>query len=672
MTNTKEKRQFGLWDSPISPATLAQGISFSDVTWSDIGTIVWRETRGDRGVLVFQGVDGQAARDLNDELSIRAKVGYGGGDFACGHGQVYFAEASSGRLYRQPLSHGTASPVTPAFGMFASPTLSPDGRWLLFVHSYENRDSLGIVPEGGQEWPQKLVSGDDFYMQPVWHPDGSRIAWIAWNYPNMPWDGTFLRMAELDQKIGSFPTLNNVRIIAGSETTSVFQPQFSPDGRYLAYVSDVTGWWQIYLYDLQTGDHRLMTTAHAEHGVPAWIQGLRTYGFSPDGSRIFVVQNLEGCSSCWMVDVESGGTQKLGLGEGYTALDQIAVSPGEPQTGRFRIALIASGACTPSRIITFEVPPDRVIETNKLDQEDLEPSAAEPALELDQLGKAPIIVENLHIWRRSTTESLNRGAYSPVEAITWPGLDGQPVHGLLYPAYNPDFIGDGKPPLILSIHGGPTSQVRASFNPKAQFFATRGYAVLEVNYRGSTGYGRPYRDQLKGNWGVHDVQDAVAAARFLSDRDQVDGSRLIVMGGSAGGFTVLQALVDHPGFFRAGVCLYGVSNQFTLAAETHKFEARYLDSLLGKLPDASDIYRSRSPIFNADNIRDPIIIFQGQEDQVVPKEQSDSIVASLQRRGIPHEYHLYPGEGHGFRKNETIKHFYETVEKFLKQYVIYS
>jgi dipeptidyl aminopeptidase/acylaminoacyl peptidase len=226
--------------------------------------------------------------------------------------------------------------------------------------------------------------------------------------------------------------------------------------------------------------------------------------------------------------------------------------------------------------------------------------------------------------------------------------------------------------LLVSIHGGPTSQVRAVYNAKAQFFTTRGYAVLEVNHRGSTGYGRPYWEALNGNWGIYDVEDAVSGLQALANQGQVDGSRAVIMGGSAGGFTVLMALENFPGLFKAGVCLYGVANQFSLVAETHKFEARYSDSLLGPLPEAAEIYRARSCEFHADKIKDPLIIFQGEEDQVVPRAQSEAIVAALRRRGIPHEYHLYPGEGHGFRKVETIQHQYGAIEKFLQQHVIYA
>jgi dipeptidyl aminopeptidase/acylaminoacyl peptidase len=222
------------------------------------------------------------------------------------------------------------------------------------------------------------------------------------------------------------------------------------------------------------------------------------------------------------------------------------------------------------------------------------------------------------------------------------------------------------------IHGGPTGQRGASFDSQAQFFASRGWGVLQVNYRGSAGYGRVYREKLKGNWGIYDVQDAVSGARYMVEDGQVDGDKLVIMGGSAGGFTVLKALEDYPGTFKAGICLYGVANQFTLVADTHKFEERYSDSLLGALPEAAEVYRERSPIFFANKIQDPIAVFQGEDDKVVPRNQSDQIVAALVRNGVPHEYHLYPGEGHGFRKTETIEMFYTAVEKFLKQYVIFG
>ncbi len=260
------KRQYGLWDSPIKPINLARGISFSDVAWDHDGTLVWLESRSDRGVLVLQMPNSDAPRDLNSDLSIRARVGYGGGDFTVGHGWVYFVEDQSGRLYRQPTDQGTAHPITPAFGNYASPSLSPDGNWLTFVHTYDGEDGLGIVDSQGLHWPQKLTSGDDFYMQPVWKPNNNEkqvalIAWIAWNHPNMPWNGTDLHLGKLDLSSQPLPTLSEDTTLAGGSSTSVFQPEFSPDGRFLAYVSDASGWWQLYLFDLEKHQHRQLTSS---------------------------------------------------------------------------------------------------------------------------------------------------------------------------------------------------------------------------------------------------------------------------------------------------------------------------------------------------------------------------------------------------------------------------
>lgn len=625
----KAIRQFGLWDSSISATRLSRGINFAGVKCDKDGTLVWLEARADRGVLVVQPADGQARRDLNSQYSVRAKVGYGGGDFSIANGWVYFIEAESGRIFRQPAAEGVALPVTPAFGQAAGPTPSADGRWLAFVHSYEGQDHLALVDTAGQLWPQKLAGGADFYMQPTWRPDGKQIAWIEWNHPNMPWDGTYLRLAELDEKPG-LPVAERVTTIAGAEDISIFQPQFSSDGKSLAYVSDASGWWQLYLYDLENNTHRQLTHVQAEHGLPAWVQDMRTYTFSSDGKAIYFLRNQEGLISLWRLDLATGSETPQPLTEAYSFLASISVTPDG-------VALIASGGTVPGRVITLS---------------DSQPSE--------------------RVWARDSAEDLPSSAYSDAQPILWPGMDGGKVHGLFYPPVNPAFAGSGAPPLIVRVHGGPTSQAFNAFNSQAQFFTSRGYAVLDVNYRGSTGYGREYRNLLRGSWGIYDVQDAVSGARYLADQNRADRARLVVIGGSAGGFTVLKALEDYPGFFKAGICLFGVSNQFTLAAETHKFEAHYSDTLLGPLPEAAQIYRERSPIFFVNKIQDPIAIFQGEIDTVVPRKQSDEVVASLQRRGVEHVYHVYPGEGHGFRKSETIEHFYQAVDQFLRQYVIFA
>ena len=548
----KKRRQFGLWSSPISPISLAHGLRITDMAWDENGQLFWHEGRSGRSVVVVNPADGQAPRDLNSDYSARARVGYGGGDFGVGRHAVYFIDAELGNILRQPSGYGQPVPITPAFGMAAAPSESPDGRWLLYVHSYQGEDSLAIVDTAGKYWPQKLVSGNDFYMQPAWCPvatasNGWQIAWIAWDHPNMPWDGTCLNLGHLQIMANGLPIITDIRTLAGNENISIFQPQFSPDGKRLAYISDVSGWWQIYLLDLEDGSTRQLTKTLAEHGLPAWVQGLRTYQFSPAGDRIFFLRNQDGISQLWQLNLESGSEERLQLDPAYTSLEQIAVTPSplEPPV----LALLASGDQIPLRLIT--VPVD------------------------ERVNQAAPEARPVHVMKRTQAEEISPEAYARAEAIRWAGMDGGQVHGLFYAPISEQFEGIGKPPLMVLVHGGPTSQRGASFNPQVQFFTSRGYAVLDVNYRGSTGYGRPYRDALKGAWGIYDVQDSASGAKYLAEQDLVDPEKMVIMGGSAGGFTALKALEDFPGLFKAGVCLYAVSNQFTLAAETHKFEAHY-------------------------------------------------------------------------------------------------
>jgi dipeptidyl aminopeptidase/acylaminoacyl peptidase len=605
------------------------------VAWdSDGETLVWKEERSDRGVLVCLPLGGDAPRDVTSAISVRARVGYGGGDFTVAGGQVYFAAAHDGRLYRQALQQGTAQPITPGFGAAAAPAVSPDRRHIVFVHTYEDRDCLAIVDAEGQGWPQPLVSGDDFYMQPCWHPHGDRLAWVAWNHPQMPWEGSRLQMARLQPHASGLPDVSAVHTLAGSAEVGIFQPAFSPDGRYLAYISNASGWDALYLYDLETGQHRhLMPDEQAEMGQPAWAQGMRSYGFRHDGRVLYGLRNEAGFRRLIAYDLDADRLLETGALPAYTYLEQPALSPTRPV-----LACIASGATQPSRVV---------------------------ALELD----APARVR---ICRRSSTESVHAAALSTPQTVSWTVAGGARVYGLYYPPQHVQVEGRGQPPAIILIHGGPTSQSVATFQANVQYFATRGFAVLQVNYRGSTGYGKAYVEALRGQWGVADVEDAVTGAQYLVDQGWADAEKLVIMGGSAGGYTVLQALVRHPGFFKAGLCLYGIANLFTLAAATHKFEARYLDGLIGPLPHAAALYRERSPLFHAAAIQDPVAVFQGEIDQVVPKDQAEAIVASLVSRGVPHEYHEYAGEGHGFRKTETIAHFYTAVETFLRQYVVFA
>jgi dipeptidyl aminopeptidase/acylaminoacyl peptidase len=634
----KNTSPYGMWSSPISPAKLAGSGNIADLAWASDGSLVWLERRLGEDVMVVQAADGQAPRDLNAEFAARGHVGYGGGAFCVRGDQVIFVEAVSGRLYRQAVHGGAPQPVTPAFGGTASPVVSPDGRWILFVHTYEGQDCLAIVDQEGQFWPQRLAFGADFYMQPAWHPDGNRVAWVEWDHPNMPWDGTRLQAASLQKGPVGMPGLAGVQTIAGGDEIAIFQPQFSPDGRFLVYASDQAGWWQLYSYDLLRGEHRQVTDTPSEHALPAWIQGMGTFDLAPDGQHVVFLRNQGGWISLWQASLGKGGETPIPVEAEYTYLKQPRISP----DGK-RVALVASGGTIPERLISVPLPGTKA-----------RPPAATCVL------------------RRTSSEELPSQAYSGPRPVKWAGLDGGDVYGLFYPPANPAIEDVGAPPLIVMVHGGPTDQIFASFDLDVQFFTSRGYAVLLPNYRGSSGYGRAYRNALRGNWGVYDVQDSVSGARALADQGGVDGGRMVIMGGSAGGFTVLKILEDYPDLFKAGVCRYAVADQFQMALETHKFEAHYNDRLIGLLPHDANLYRERSPIFFADRIQVPLAIFQGDEDRVVPRRQADELAKILQRRGIAHVYHVYPGEGHGFRKPETIRHYFETVEAFLRQYVIFA
>lgn len=623
-------KPYGTWASPISGASIASGVSLRDVQWNQAGdTLVWWENRAKTGVLLAQTAS-QAPRDLTDNtLNVAGRVGYGGGAFALGDGKVFFV--AKGRLFCQALAGGEARAITPAFGSFASPAISPDGEWVVFVHSYEHVDGLAIVDAAGEDFPQKLAYGTDFVMQPTWHPAGSHIAYIAWNHPQMPWNGSELRLISLAVVGAGKPSANDIVTVAGDQNTAIFQPEFSPDGRYLSYISDVSGWGQIYLYDLLAQKHTQLTDDEVEHGAPAWAQGLRAYGWAGDSRAIYYLENCQGFFSLRRFDMDSARSEEVAGLEAYTQMEQISVSRDDDV-----VAMIASSALIPPRVIS-----------------------------LTSSG-------HVTAHRRGGVENLREDQLSVARPICWQGDDGDDVYGLYYPPVLQEDMPAGLPPLIVNVHGGPTSQRSAGYYSEVQFFTTRGYAVLQVNHRGSTGYGKAYMDMHRGAWGVYDVIDSVSGVKHLANEGLIDESKAVIMGGSAGGFTVLQSLVDHPGFYKAGVCSYGVSNQFGLLMDTHKFEERYTYWLLGELPEAADLYRERSPVFHADRIVDPIIVFQGTDDVVVPQDQSDSIVASLQRRGIPHEYHLFEGEGHGWRMPETITSYYDKIDRFLLQHVIYA
>lgn len=626
MTNTKQVLPFGMWPSPITPLMIGQGMQFNDTQWdSDGSTLVWVEGRSDRNVLVCQPQNG-AQRDLTDELNVRAWVGYGGGDYTVDNGWVYFVDIS-GRIYRKNLHTGFPQPLTPTYGWAASPKISPDGRWLLFVFSDRKNDLLAMVDSEGKQWPRKLIQGADFYMQPAWHPDGKRIAWVEWDHPNMPWDQTRIKMAALGSE--SLAVVN-VQTIADETDTAAVQPLFSPDGRFLSYIVGSGDWDDLVLLDLESGQKQVLVKGKGFHlADPAWGQGMHSYGWVGTSKAIYYTRNFGGFSTLWRVELDSGESTQIDTAP-YTSVDQLSVS----SLGN-KLTFTASAPHIPTRIVVWED------------------------------GK-------LSIARYSVPETVPTEFFSAPQQISWKSPEGTDVFGVFYPPQHPNFTCQGLPPVFIFAHGGPTGHIHVSYNAQRTYFTSRGYAWLDLNYRGSTGYGHSYRKVMRQRWGDVDTVDAAMSVQALADHKLADAGRAVIIGPSAGGYLVLNALVQYPGVFKAGVDLFGVSNLFNLARDTHKFESRYLDSMVGPLPEAAERYHQWSPVFQADKIRDPLAIFQGSADIVVPPNQSEDILAVLRQRGVSHIYRKYEGEGHGFHKTENIIDMMQQIEQFMQQYVVFS
>ncbi len=616
---------FGGWKSRFQPDTFADLLVVSEPIYGPAGHLAWAESTPDGWRIRTQLPDGQAGPDLATEHELGGRVGYGGGAFTLGREAAYFIDRVSGRLFRQAFTGGPARAITPAFGGAASPTLSPDGRWLLYVHTYEEIDTLAVVPADGGAWPARLAAGADFYMQPAWHPDSRQVAWVQWNHPAMPWDSTELCLAELRIDEGHLPVVNEVVRVAGGPDAGALQPTFTPDGGGLAYLSDHEGRWQLYLYDLKEGQTRRLTETDKICGGPPWVQGVRHFDFSWDGGSIYAILSQNGLDSLWQIVLESGEMRRLPLPDGLTVLSQLSARP-----DRAGLAFLASGVSRPPGLYTWS-PEDGV------------DRAAGPSL----LG-------------------LSRDHFSQPRALEWQSEDGHPVHGLYYPPHNPAYHANGLPPLIVHVHSGPTSQSKVEFDPSLQFFTSRGYAVLTVNYRGSAGYGRAYRQALHGNWGVVDVADVASGAAHVVEQGLADPSELTLIGGSAGGFTALMALVRYPGRFKTAICRYPVT-QHPLVPSGHKFERFYNHSLLGPLPAQAEVYRERSPIALADRIQDPVLLFHGTDDPVIPESHTAEFVQKLRANGVPCGYRVFEGEGHGFRQPENIETYYRLVGAFLRE-----
>ena len=620
---------YGSWKSPITADVVAGGEVGLEQVRLDGDDVYWIERRsqeGGRKVIVRRSPDGRVTDVTPPPLNARTRVHeYGGGDYAVSGGTIVFANFTDQRLYVQRVG-SPPRPLTAAASLRYADGVIDRRRNLLFCvceghtgHGEAINTLVSIDLQGGGAG-NVLVSGNDFYSSPRLSPDGSQLAWLTWNHPNMPWDGTELWVGKLneDKSIS-----DRVRIVGGI-SESVVQPEWSPEGT-LYFVSDRTGWWN--LYRCRGRKVEPICPMDAEFGEPQWVFGNALYGFDSE-SRIICSYAKDGKWYLASIDTVTGELNTVEIP--YSAISRI-------QTGGGRVVLIAASSTEPTSIVSLD-----------------------------------LATRDLEVLRRSRELTVDAGYLSAPRAIEFPTEQSLTAYGIFYPPQNRDYVGpaDEKPPLLLMSHGGPTSATSTSLRYTVQYWTSRGIAVLDVNYGGSSGYGREYRERLKGQWGIVDVDDCVNGARYLVEAGAVDGNRLAIRGGSAGGYTTLCALTFR-GAFRAGASHYGISDLEALAKDTHKFESRYLDGLIGPYPERRDLYVERSPIHFTDRLACPMILFQGLEDKVVPPKQAEEMFEAVRAKGLPVAYLTFEGEQHGFRKAENIKrvleaelYFYSKVFKF--------
>ena len=628
---TRTTIPYGAWPSPITVDMLTgQTIGLAQ-PGSDGATSYWLESRateGGRMRLVRQVADGSPEPATPADFNIRSAVHeYGGGAWDARDGVVIVSNYADSRLYR--LGDGDPAPITPdnPAWRYADLLLDPERNRLFAVredHAMEEAEPVNTLVVLGLDGPNEdggkvIVSGSDFVASPALSADGSQLAWLSWNHPLMPWDGSELWKAD----IAGDGSLTRLRHVAGDARESIFQPRWAPNGD-LVFVSDRSGWWNLYRARPGTDELTPLCPMEAEFGLPQWVFGMSTWDFTPSGD-IVCAWTQDGTWSIGQLPAEGG--ELVPYDTPFTVFSDVHV---QSDTGA---VMIASSPEEPSQVIDL----------------DLESG-------------------NYATLRQAMVIDLPEGAISVPEAISWPAPDGAEAHGIYYPPASAEATApEGeKPPLIVKSHGGPTSMTTADLSLGIQYWTSRGFAYLDVNYGGSTGYGREYRERLIGKWGIVDVNDCIAGANFLAEQGRVDGTRMAIKGGSAGGYTTLAALTFHDAF-RSGVSSYGVGDLEALATDTHKFESRYLDSLVGPYPQAKETYEKRSPIHHAEQLNCAMLLFQGLDDKVVPPSQAETMADAVRDNGMPVALLMFEGEGHGFRREETIHRVLEAELSFHSQ-----
>ena len=615
--NTIKLSSYGSWRSPIKAEIVAStevGLEQVRVDGSDLYWIERRAQEGGRKAIVQRSADGKITDITPAPFNTRTRVHeYGGGDYTVADDTIVFANFTDQRLYIQkPGSRPT--PLTPEAKIRYADGEIDRRRNVVFCVREDHEDrgeavnSLVRVSLLGGDTGEVVVCGNDFYSSPRLSPDGSRLAWLTWNHPNMPWDGTELWVGTMNDD-GS---LREQRCIAGSSSESIFQPEWSPDG-ILHFVSDISGWWNLY----RCLDNRIepLCPMAAEFGQPQWVFGSSLYTFVSE-NQLICSYSRNGRDYLASLDTDTKTLRNVNLP--FPVISQVHAARGG-------VVFIGASPTESTSIVALDLASNQ-----------------------------------WQVLHRSRESSIDAGYLAEPRSIEFPTASGLTAHGLFYAPRNRDFAppANEKPPLLVMSHGGPTSSSSASLKYGTQFWTSRGIAVLDVNYGGSSGYGRAYRERLNGQWGIVDVDDCVNGARYFVERGEVDGNRLAIRGGSAGGYTTLCALTFRDAF-KAGASHYGISDLEALAKDTHKFESRYLDNLIGPYPHRRDLYMERSPVHFTERLSCPMILFQGLEDKVVPPNQAKKMVDALRAKKLPVAYLAFEGEQHGFRKAENMRRVLE-------------
>ncbi|MEO7119096.1 MAG: S9 family peptidase [Candidatus Limnocylindrales bacterium] len=624
-------RPFGSWSSPISVEMVVAGSRRLREIWFDGEDIYWLEARADEGgryVIVRRAADGSVADVTPRHFNARTMVHeYGGGSYTVQDGLVVFSNLTDGRLWAQRDHDAAPRALTPEGSWrYADLRVDPARRRVTCVredHTRADREAVNEIVSVGLDDGSVtvLVTGDDFFSHPRLDPNAARMAWMSWTHPDMPWDSSRLWVAT----IGPDGSLDDPVLVAGGPGESIAQPEWAPDGS-LVFCSDRSGWWNLYRAEAPVGQGgRIVGLAPmpAEFAEPQWVFGQSAYAIGDDGSIVAKARAI-GQDRLFLIGEDGGRPRRIDQ-----SYDDIA----SVHRTRGRVVFIGMGPNTPACVVELDL----------------------------ERGQTSVL-------HRASELTVDVSFLSRPRLIAFPTTDGATAYAFFYAPTNPAVTAPAgeRPPLVVISHGGPTANATTGLDLEIQYFTSRGFAVVDIDYRGSTGYGRAYRDALDGAWGIADVEDCTEAARYLAAEGLVDAERLFIRGGSAGGYTTLRALTTGD-TFAAGASHYGVGDLGALARDTHKFESRYLDGLVGQYPEAKALYDERSPINHTDALTCPLIVFQGLDDKVVPPAQAERLVAALAAKGLPYAYLAFTGEGHGFRRAENIQRALEAEVSFYAQ-----